>query len=219
MECVNPEHGPRHWDFRKLIELLLWTYQRIGPDGDMYLHLTHNPNIAAENLAGLVITEETGVSRFSGEMFSPHAHFMNICPRQVCLMISEKSSAEDLRRYAMCALLNHATVSSGNMVLAEFYREQAQLIRDCVKYRRHTAPGEGLCETSENDAVAMSAYWDDKEAMLVFANLEVRPKTIQYRFAPEQQKLITGTITVKPLSVQTVIRKINRTDEEDLPGK
>ena len=71
-ECVNPEHGPKHWDFRKLIEHLLWTYERVGKDGVMYLHQTSNPNIAAENLASLVLTEETGKNRISGDMFSPN---------------------------------------------------------------------------------------------------------------------------------------------------
>ncbi|MBR4664499.1 MAG: hypothetical protein IKO93_11560 [Lentisphaeria bacterium] len=208
MECVNPEHGPHHWDFRKLIQLLLWTYQRIGPDGDMYLHLTHNPNIAAENLAGLVLTEETGVSRFSGEMFSPHAHFMNICPRQVCLMISEKSSVEDLIRYAMCALLNHATVSSGNMVLAEFYRKHAGMMKKTGRYCHHSAPGERLCKTSDGNAVGMSAYWNKDEAMLVFANLMDHPKTVEYCFAPETKTPLTGNISLKPLSIRTVTRKL-----------
>lgn len=210
MECVNPEHGPHHWDFRKLIDFLLWTRQRtVKNGGDIYLHLTGTPNIAAENLAGLVLTEENGIARFSGEMFSPHAHFMNICPRQVCLMISEKSPAEDLRRYAMCALLNHATVSSGNRVFTEFYREQSQLIRDCVKYFRHTAPGEGICGTSENAAVPMSAYWSDDEVMLVFANLKDTAQTVEYRFSPEQKMQVTGSVTVEPLSIRTVIRKIS----------
>ena len=142
-------------------------------------------------------------------MFSPHAHFLNICPRQVCLMISEKSSAADLIRYAMSALLNHATVSSGNPVLAGFYREYADLIRSTVKYRRHTAPGEGLCETTDKTAVNMSAYWKKNEAMLVFANLTEETRKVSYRFAPDCDTQITGTVTVKPLSIRTVIKKTN----------
>ena len=209
-ECINPEHGPHHWDFRKLIEHLLWTYDRVGKDGVMYLHLTHNPNIAAENLAGLVLTEEACFSRFSGEMFSPHAHFLNICPRQVCLMIPGKSPAADLKRYAMCALLNHATVSSGHPVLAEFYRENAELMRKTVQYRRHTAPGEGLCETSDNDAVGMSVYWKEDEAMLVFANLTDKPRKVKYRFTPDEDTRIAGSVSVEPMKMKTVVKKLKK---------
>ena len=208
LECINPEHGPHHWDFRKLIEHLLWTYDRVGKDGVMYLHLTGNPNIAAENLAGLVLTDEDGITRFSGEMFSPHAHFLNICPRQVCLMIPETSPAADLKRYAMCALLNHATVSSGHKVLTDFYRDNAEMMKKTVQYFHHTAPGEGLCSTSESDEVGMSAYWNDDEAMLVFANLTEQVKTVEYRFSPETKKIMIGNVTVKPLSIRTITRKL-----------
>ena len=213
LECINPEHGPHHWDFRKLIEHLLWTHERVGKDGVMYLHLTGNPNIAAENLAGLVLTEESGISRFSGEMFSPHAHFLNICPRQVCLMISENSPAADLKRYAMCALLNHTTVSSGHPVLTEFYRNHAGMMKKTGQYCHHSAPGEGLCKTSDSNAVGMSAYWNKDEAMLVLANLMDQPKTVEYCFAPEMKKPLTGHISLKPLSIRTVTRKLQKQKE------
>ncbi len=206
-ECVNPKHGPRHWDFRELIEILLWSYHRVGENGVIYLHQTSNPNIAAENLAGLVLTEETGKSRMAGTMFSPHAHFLNICPRQVCLMIPASSPDYMLRQYAMCALLNHATVSSGLKPIVDFYRENADLMRKAVKYRRHTAPGEGLCETSDNNAVGMSAYWDENEAMLVFANLTEEPRKVSYRFTPDEDTKIAGTVTVQPMSISTVTKK------------
>ena len=211
-ECISPKHGPghRHWDFRELIEILLWSYRRVGENGVMYLHQTSNPNIAAENLASLVLTEESGKNRIAGTMFSPHAHFLNICPRQVCLMISEKSSAADLTRYAMSALLNHATVSSGNPVLADFYREYADLIRSTVKYRRHTAPGEGLCETSDNSAVNMSAYWKEDEAMLVFANLTEATRKVSYLLSPDKDTRIEGKVTVGPLKIKVIVKNFKK---------
>ena len=203
-ECINPAHGPHHWDFRKLIEHLLWTYERVGKEGVMYLHQTGNPNIAAENLASLILTEETGPARIAGNMFSAHAHFMNICPRQVCLMIPNNSPDDDLRRYAMCALLNHATVSSELRIFADFYREHAAMMRETELYSRHTAPGEGLCETSDADSVGMSAYWNPDRAMLVFANLRKEAQTVDYWFAPEGKNRLTGKITVPPMTIQTL---------------
>ena len=203
-ECIHPAHGAHHWDFRELIEHLLWTYERVGKDGVMYLHQTGNPNIAAENLASLILTEETGPARIAGDMFSPHAHFMNICPRQVCLMIPNDSPADDLRRYAMCALLHHATVSSELRIFADFYREYAAMMRETQQYSRHTAPGEGLCGTSDERSVGMSAYWNHDHAMLVFANLRKEPQTADYHFAPADMKPITGKITVPPMTMRTL---------------
>ena len=169
----------------------------------MYLHQTRNPNILAENLATLILTEETGGTVIYPEMFSPHAHFMNIVPRSVCLMIPESAPYDNLRRYAMCALLHHATVSSWHQAFLDFYREQAPLMRECVKYRRHTAPGEGLCGTS-SDQVGMSVYWDEKEAMAVFANLSDRKKTVSWHFSPDGKRELKDRVTVEPLSIKTV---------------
>lgn len=206
-ECINPAHGPRHWDFRKLIEHLLWTYERVGEKGVMYLHQTSNPNIVAENLASVILTEEVGPARICGTMFSAHAHFMNICPRQVCLMIPNDSPSDDLWRYAMCALLHHATVSSELRIFADFYREYAAMMQETLSYSRHTAPGEGLCDTSDALSVGMSAYWDQDRAMLVFANLCKEVQTVDYWFAPEDRERLTGKVTVPPMTIQTL--KIN----------
>lgn len=208
LECINGEHGPRHWDFRKLMELLLWSHDRVGENGVLFLHQTSNPNIAAENLAGLILTEETVKNRISSEMFSPHAHFLNICPRQVCLMMPAKSTAADLRRYAMCALLHHATVFSRSREIIAFYREQTGLIGKCSGFKRHTAPGEGRCGTSNPQAVGMSVYWNDTKAMLVFANLMESQETVEYWFSPDESVRITGKITIPPLKIQTTIQKI-----------
>lgn len=209
-ECLNGKHKKRHWDYRKLIALLEWSRSRVGKDGAVYLHQTRNPNILAENLATLILTEETGGTVVYPEMFSPHAHFMNIVPRQVCLMIPESSPEKNLRRYAMCALLHHATVSSGNKVFTAFYHEQAELMRECVNYRRHTAPGEGLCGTSLPE-VGMSVYWNDDEAMAVFANLSEGKQTAAWHFNPEDGQELKGRVTVGPLSIKIVKKPFRKT--------
>ena len=208
IECFNHSHGPHHWDYRKLIELLEWTLKRIGPAGHLYLHLTNAPNIAAENMASLVLTDEASPKNIRPGMFSPHAHFLNICPRQVCLMIPAKSPEKDLLRYAMCALLEHAAVSSGHEVFARFYQEYAEIIKRCGEYRRHTAPGEGRCRTSDQQTVGMSAYWNDSEALLVFANLKEQPATVKYCFDPDAALSVTGEITVPPLKIRTLTIKL-----------
>lgn len=203
LECLNPKHGPRHRDFRKLLELLEWSHQRAGRDGELYLHLTYNPNIAAENMATLVLTEECAFSSFSGDMFTPHAHFMNIAPRQVCDMLPSTASREDRLRYAMCALLNHASVSSNQPAYSDFYRENAILLKECTDYARHSAPGEGCC-TSSNPKVGMSAYWNNTRNMLLFANLSDAEETTNYSFDSPSSTPLQGQIMLPPLSLKVL---------------
>lgn len=172
-ECCNPRHqagGGRHWDQKKLQELLEWSHKRVGEEGAVYLHLTYVPNVPAENLASLVLTEESPSGRMSPEMFSPHVHFMNIAPRQVIEMYGRKSCDDkDRRRFALLALLHHATVASVQQVYLDFYGKE--LTHDFTQYFRHTAPGEGICSTHTAGA-GTSAYWNDKKALVLMVNME-----------------------------------------------
>ena len=175
-ECLNPSHGPRHWDLRELMKLLEWSYDRVGEKGAVYLHLTREPNIAAGNIASLVLTEEQGGSIIGPEMFSPHAHFMNVTSRQVCCMLPGGASDADHRRYALCALLHHATVSMNTRVYTDFYAEYRKELETVTDYARHTAPGERRVSVSDPNC-GMSAYWNDSgEIMLFVVNLAEEPR-------------------------------------------
>ena len=175
-ECLSPAHGPRHWDLRELMKLLEWSYDRVGEKGAVYLHLTREPNIAAGNIASLVLTEEQGGSIIGPEMFSPHAHFMNVTSRQVCCMLPGGASEADHRRYALCALLHHATVSMNTRVYTDFYAEYRKEMETVTDYARHTAPGEGHVSVSDPNC-GMSAYWNDSgEIMLFVVNLAEEPR-------------------------------------------
>ena len=170
-ECLNPAHGPRHWDIRELTKLLEWSYDRVGEKGAVYLHLTGEPNLVAGNIASLVLTEEQGGAIIGPEMFSPHAHFMNVTSRQVCCMLPGGASDADHRRYALCALLHHATVSMNTRVYTDFYAEYRKELETVTNYARHTAPGEGRVSVSD-PRCGMSAYWNDSgEIMLFVVNL------------------------------------------------
>ena len=78
-----------------------------------------------------------------------------------------------------------------------------ELIRECVNYTRHTAPGEGLCTTSDQE-VGMSVYRNRNEAMAVFANLSERKKTVRWHFNSDDGHPLKGQVTVEPLSVKIV---------------
>ena len=205
LECLNAKHGSQHRDFRKLLELLEWSHDRAGHDGELYLHLTHNPNIAAENMASLVLTEECGFSSFSGEMFTPHVHFMNIVPRQICDMLGANASSEDKRRLALCAVLHHASISSADPVYLEFY--SAPWMKDVSRFRRHTAPGEGIFEIS--DGAGIAAYWNEKEILVVVANISGKPMKAEWSGRPERMRLslkkpLYGIFDLKPFELKTI---------------
>ena len=157
-ECVNPAHGNggRHWDNDALQELLEWSRRRVSPDGEVYLHLTHTPNLKAENLGTLLLTEECPYAGISPEMFTPHVHFLNIAPRQICDMLGEKASDPDRKKLAMCAMLHHAAVSSVHPVYLEFFGRMHRT--DFSQFTRHTAPGEGVV-FADLPETGISAYW------------------------------------------------------------
>jgi len=79
-----------------------------------------------------------------------------------------------------------------------------------VQYRRHTAPGEGLCETSDKDSVGMSVYWKEDEAMLVFANLTDKTRKVNYRFTPDDDTRIAGSVSVEPMKMKTIVTKLKK---------
>ena len=203
-ECLSPKHGRRHWDYRELIAVLEWSYDWVAAyDGAIYLHLTREPNIIAGNIASLVLTEETGGSMISPFMFSPHAHFMNVASRQVCCMISTSAPVAEHRRYALCALLHHATVSQGAKAYTDFYKQYRCELEEVVKYARHTAPGEGLA-TVGNDKCGIAAYWNDNgEVMLFLANLSEEEETTSWQIGlPVGKKC--GEEKISPLSLKVI---------------
>ena len=206
-ECRHPFHrdGRRHWDGEELQRLLEWSFERVGKEGEVYLHLTHTPSLAAENLATIVLTEEQEYGKIGPLMFSEHVHFLNVAPRSVCEMLPKTASGADRRRLAMAALLHHATVSSWAPEYLEFYREQSAWMTQVSQFTRHTAPGEGLA-TTEDETVGMAAYWNARRTMLVFANFNTRPVATKWRLNAEVEGGDTrcGVITLAPLEFKSL---------------
>lgn len=203
-ECSNPSHGKRHWDNDKLLEFLEWTHDIVG-DGEMYLHLTMSPCLAAENMASLVLTEELSAVKVGPATFSPHVHFMNIAPRQVCEMFPPSTTDDVRRKFALCAILHHASISSINPIYFEYYSEE--WMRDISRFEHHTAPSEGLCTCSAN--AGASAYWNDHEIMIVIANLSDTEQEISYSFDSGKAGIgkvdgCTGSVRIAPFQLKTV---------------
>jgi len=210
-ECCHPAHmpdGKRHWDQAGLQNLLEWSHDRVGPDGEVYLHLTGCPNLPAENLASLVLTEEQPLGLVSPEMFTPHVHFLNIAPRQICSLLRGKRDKHDLRRVALCALLHHAGVSGTGRLIQAFHAKEAAF--DPTPYRRHTAPGEGK-GASTHPKTACAAYWNAREALVLVANLANERVRTEWALDGAAlgmgwagHKRLAGRLTLKPLELRRI---------------
>lgn len=211
-ECFNPEHTAdkmHHWDQSELQILLEWSRKRFAFDGELFLHLTATPNLAAENIATMIITEESGYAQLTPFMFTPHVSFLNIAPRQICNMLGSKKTDSDIRKLALCALLHHATVDS---IDNNFYSEAPR--DELTQYKRHSAPGEGKCFTSDNDA-GISIYWNEKSILVFFANISEKPLTAEWRIDHnamdlgwKNNKELKGVVTLDPLQFKTL--RINK---------
>lgn len=168
LECDNRAHGTSaHWDNDQLLDHLRWTAEEFKERPERYLHTTFVASLAIENAATMVITEEQGFPQPGPEMFTPHVHFLNVAPRQICNMLKNATPVQE-RQIAMAALLHHATVSTSDQAFLDFY-VGLDWLDEVTKYTAHTAPGEGLASSS-NPEVGVSVYWNDDEALIVCAN-------------------------------------------------
>ena len=206
LECNNTRHfAKHHWDIDEHIELLKWTKALCGADGEIYLHMTHVPLLVAENMATLLLTEESVQPVISQTMFTPHVHFMNTASRSVCNML-ENRSPENNRKIAMAALLNHATVAIKDDATIGLYKENRAWMEAVTQYDRFHAPGEGYT-TSDNPNVGVSFYESrDGSSMAILANLTNETVTVKYdcngKFAKQ-----SGTVTMKPLEMKAITKK------------
>ena len=70
-----------------------------------------------------------------------------------------------------------------------------------VKYTAHTAPGEGLVRSSEEE-VGVSVYWNDTEALIVCANFSEERKTTQITLALPEKPGLEEEIALEALEVK-----------------
>lgn len=205
LECIHPVHngGKRHWDNDQLLKLMEWSRNRIGNDGRLYLHLTNVPSFALENMADMVLTEESEYYEIEPEMFTPHVHFLNIAPRSICVMIPAEK--DNLRKLALVTLLHHATLcidsTPQSLKVAEFYHARKKQLDQFSKYEHHTAPGEGIVSTNSKD-VGMSLYWKGKKGLAVLANITDREQTGEWSIRMNG-KTVCGIADVPPMDFIT----------------
>ena len=206
LECDNREHGTAaHWDNDQLLEHLRWTAEQFKERPERYLHTTFVASLAVENAATMVITEEQGFPEPGPQMFTPHVHFLNVAPRQICSMIRNATPVQD-RQVAMAALLHHATVSSSAPQFLEFYAG-LDWIDEVTKYTAHTAPGERLA-VSSNEEVGVSVYWNDDEALIVCANFSEERASSEITVDLPEKPGIEETVELAGLEVKVIRCKL-----------
>ena len=203
LECNNNRHfAKHHWDIDEQIDLLKWTRELVGPDGEIYLHMTHVPLLVAENMATLLLTEESVQPVINATMFTPHVNFMNTAPRSVCNML-ENRTPENNRKVAMAALLHHASVAIKDDATIGLYKENREWMEAVTQYERHHAPGEGYT-SADNPNVGVSFYESrDGSSMAVLANLSTEIVTVKYACDGKYAKQ-GGTVTLKPLEMKAI---------------
>ena len=206
LECANPGHcGTPHWDNDELLEHLKWTADNFKSTPERYLHLTYVSSLAVENAATMVITEEHGFPALGPEMFTPHVHFLNIAPRQICNMM-RGADAVQKRQLAMAALLHHASISTIDQEFLDFYAS-LEWLDDVERYTAYTAPGEGLASSSDS-RVGVSVYWNDEEAMIVCANFREEVSKAEITVALPEKPELEETVELAPLKVKVIKCKL-----------
>ena len=206
LECDNDAHcGHPHWDNEELLDHISWTAEEFAKTPERYLHVTYVASLAVENAASMIITEEQSFPEPGPEMFTPHVHFLNVAPREICSMIRNATPVQ-MRQVAMAALLHHATVSTLDPGVLEFYAS-LDWLDEVERYTRHTAPGEGLAGSSDPE-VGVSVYWNDEEALVVAANFSETPRKAELRIALPDRPELEETVELKPLEVRTFRAKL-----------
>ena len=203
LECFNDEHcGYWHWDNSEFVKLLTEVRQHCGDRSEFYLHTSNVPSMISENIATQLLTDEVAFPEIGPQMFTPHVHFLNTAPRQICDMLPAGHSEQEVQQLAMCALLHHATVATTSVAAQKLYADNRSWIGEVTKYRKHHAPGEGWGGINSESA-GMAYYENDEEVLMVFANISGEARNVNWEIAPLGWN---GTITLPPMQMVTLKR-------------
>ena len=76
-----------------------------------------------------------------------------------------------------------------------------------TKYTAHTAPGEGLA-VSSNEEVGVSVYWNDDEALIVCANFSEESTSSEITVDLPEKPGIEETVELAGLEVKVIRCKL-----------
>jgi len=167
LPCRNPAHrNYAHWDIEGFVDLLAWARNRVGENGLLYLHMSLEPFIMAENLANCVLVYESpGPSKPTSDMFPPVAEFMKTCSH---IVLDRHYLKKYPRPFMLHALLNHVTTSGPSEDFLAAYDVLAKI--DFTQYRQFANSSISPATTTAKDVLS-AVYWNEKEALVLLANL------------------------------------------------
>ncbi|NPV47570.1 MAG: hypothetical protein HPY69_11470 [Armatimonadetes bacterium] len=176
-----------HWDMDELLDLMIWTRRRVGPDGLMIIHNTMVPMAATENYADYVVAMEWGYSRLATGApdiaeLPLEWSFMGHRSRGVigygCL---EEDAPERVhRQMTLRALLTGvAPWPVADLDLEMFAGLKGH---DLSRYR-FADPARGLVAV-EGGQTAGAIYHGPEEALVLVGNLASQPRVLRFRLDP-----------------------------------
>ena len=172
----------------------------------MYLHMTNDPFVVAENLATRVLVFESGPPSVTPDIFPPDVPYLKTCSRGVCAC---GEAARAPRRFALCSLLNHATPDVRDPEALAVFRAASRIdFTRYTQFRDHHNPA----VVESTPGVYSAVYWNDREALVLLVNLADREHRLRWRIRPEHfgwgrdAAETTGTIpdALAPLAFQYV---------------
>lgn len=177
MACRNRSHrGYVHWDIEAFMDHLAWSLERVGPDGILYLHMSLEPFVMAENLATCVLVYESpGPDRPARDMFPPIGEFLKTCSR---LVLATAAQTADPRRFMLHCLLNHVMPDRPSEEFIAAFDELAAI--DFGRYTRFADQAVSPVRTGD-DEVLSAVYWNAGEALVLLANLRDTAVAVDWR--------------------------------------
>ena len=183
--CGDWAHSPAgHWDMEELLDLVMWTRERVGPEGLMIIHNTMVPMAAIENFGDGIVAMEWGYARLSSgapalEDLPLEWSFMGHRARGVigygCL---EEDAPERVHRQMTVRSVLTASVPwpADALALQMFAPFKG---KDLTRYRfadpRWAPVTPGDCDT------AAAVYHKADEVLLVIGNLAQDERTVRCR--------------------------------------
>lgn len=203
-------HSPAgHWDMDELIDLMMWTRQRVGPDGLAIIHNTMVPMATTENYADSIVAMEWGYSKLATgapplDDLPLEWSFMGHRARGVigygCL---EKDAPERVhRQMTLRALLTGVTPWPALDLDLDMFAPLWH--RDLAPYQ-FAGPGSGLIATGSPSTPA-ALYSCPEEAIVLVGNLSDQDAQAQLQLDPPRVGLqAAGEYTVSISGTETTV--------------
>jgi len=169
MPCLDRRHRPyAHWDIEGFIDVLQWTRSRIGPEGILYLHMSCEPFIMAENMATAVLmNEHAAPAKPCPELLPPNGESLR--NTSLLALWCGSPSSDDAKRNALHALLGNAGITPEPTALLPAWGR----LPDLTRYRHFRGQTASPVRRPGGEA-GSAVWWNEDEALVILANFGER---------------------------------------------